>query len=114
MGSVSRFTVSVPSSLLQAVDKQLVGDGETRSAVIRRLLEEALRDVEEQADIERYVRGWQEKPMTDEDMLWDPRIAVQRLAEHPWEWLDAPIATLDPITMRAVDRAIEFTLGLRR
>jgi mRNA interferase MazF len=30
------------------------------------------------------------------------------------EWLEAPITTLEPVTMRAVDRAIEFALGLRR
>jgi mRNA interferase MazF len=30
------------------------------------------------------------------------------------EWLDSPITTLDPVTMRAADRAIEFAFGLHR
>jgi metal-responsive CopG/Arc/MetJ family transcriptional regulator len=81
MGSLSRLTVSVPSSLLRAVDEKLVGKGETRSAVIRRLLEEALRDAQEQADIERYVRGWQEQPMTEEELGWSDRVARERLTE---------------------------------
>jgi metal-responsive CopG/Arc/MetJ family transcriptional regulator len=81
VGSLSRFTVSIPSSLLEAVDEKLVGAGETRSAVVRRLLEEALRDAQEQADIERYVRGWQEQPITEEDVLWESQQAARRLAE---------------------------------
>lgn len=84
MGKVSRFTVSVPSSLLEAVDRTLVNGDESRSAVVRRLLEEALREVEEQEDIQRYIRGWQENPQTEEEFGWLEQATLQRLAELPW------------------------------
>jgi Arc/MetJ-type ribon-helix-helix transcriptional regulator len=93
MGSLSRFTVSLPRSLLRAVDEKLIGEGETRSALIRRLLEEALRDAREQAlreareraDIERYIRGWQEQPLSDEDFIWSPQRAASPLLALPEE-----------------------------
>ena len=84
MTTSTRFTVSVPTRILEALDEQLVKNGDSRSAVVCRLIQEAIHKAEEQADIERYIRGWQENPMTAEDVLWDEQTAAQRLAEHPW------------------------------
>jgi metal-responsive CopG/Arc/MetJ family transcriptional regulator len=85
MGSISRFTVSVPTELLQTFDQKLVNGKESRSAVVRRLLEQALRDIQEQEDIARYVRGYRECPQTEEEFGWADVVAPQALAEVPWE-----------------------------
>lgn len=84
MATVSRFTVSVPTRLLEAVDEKLV-NGETRSAVVRRLLERALRDLEEREEIARYIRGYQACPQTEEEFGWADYVAPRALAEVPWE-----------------------------
>jgi hypothetical protein len=84
MRETSRFTVSVPTRLLEAVDQKLVKD-ETRSAVVRRLLEAALRDAEEREDVEQYIRSYTERPQTDEEFGWIEAAARQSLAQERWE-----------------------------
>lgn len=85
MQGVSRFTVSVPTTLLEALDRKLVADDSNRSAVIRRLVEQALRDAEEREDVARYVRGYQQAPQTEEEFGWFDVAARERLSEVPWE-----------------------------
>src|SRR5260370_41654395 len=82
---VSRVTVSVPTALLDAVDEKLVSEEESRSALIRRLLEKALREAEESKEIERYVRGYLEQPQTEEEVAWSEAASLQNLEELPWE-----------------------------
>lgn len=84
-GRVSRVTVSVPTKLLDAVDKKLVKGEESRSALIRRLLEKALGEAEERQEIERYVRGYLEHPQTEDEVGWPEAASLQNLEELPWE-----------------------------
>lgn len=70
MSSMSRITVTVPQELVLALDQKLTKGTESRSAVVRRLLEYALREAQEQDDIARYVKGYQEYPETDEEFGW--------------------------------------------
>ena len=81
MKGVSRFTVSVPRELLKAVDQKLARGKENRSAVVRRLLEDALRDFDEQQEIEMYVRSYREQPQTDEEFGWSDEVTVKHLAK---------------------------------
>ncbi len=81
---ISRFTVSVPAGLLAALDQRLTREGESRSAVIRRLIEAALRDADEQANVERYVRGYQAAPQTEEEVGLAESTVDEWLAELPW------------------------------
>lgn len=85
MDRVSRITVSVPTKLLQAADQKLLREDETRSGLVRRLLEAALREVEERADVERYIRGYLEQPQTEDELGWSDQAAVEHVAELPWE-----------------------------
>jgi hypothetical protein len=96
MRDAVRFTVSVPSDLLDAVDQKLMKSEASRSALVRRLLERALREAEEQEQIESYVRGYRDKPQTEKEK----------------DWLGSRINRLAPDRMREVDRAIHFALGL--
>ena len=84
MHNVSRLTISVPTRLLEALDQKLTRDGESRSAVIRRLVEEALQDAEEQEDARRYVNSYREQPQTEEEFGWSDEVARRHLAETPW------------------------------
>lgn len=85
MRNATRFTVSVPSELLEAVDQRLVKGEESRSSLVRRLLERALREAEERDEVERYVRGYREKPQTEEEFGWSDEVATRHLREIPWE-----------------------------
>lgn len=90
MSETTRLTISLPTELLRAVDATLVNGSQSRSAVIRRLLEEALREAEEREAeereaVERFIRGYQEQPQTEEEYGWIRDIAGRRLAELPWE-----------------------------
>jgi metal-responsive CopG/Arc/MetJ family transcriptional regulator len=88
-----RITVSLPADLLRALDEKLVNGAGTRGAVIRRLIEDALREreardrraAEERALDEHFARAYREQPETEEEFGWhDP--AVRRYAtEEPWE-----------------------------
>jgi metal-responsive CopG/Arc/MetJ family transcriptional regulator len=81
---LSRVTVSLPTELLDAVDQKLVKENETRSALIRRLLERALRETEERREIERYVQGYLEQPQTEAEVAWSEE-TLQNLEELPWK-----------------------------
>ncbi|MBI3977944.1 MAG: ribbon-helix-helix protein, CopG family [Chloroflexi bacterium] len=84
MTRMSRLTVSIPADLLQALDRKLARNAESRSAVVRRLLEQALRDAEEQADLDRYVHAYRRRPQTEEECGWSDDVARERLSELPW------------------------------
>ena len=85
MNELSRFTVSVPVPLLEALDRHLVRPGETRSATVRRLLEAALYEQEEQRRVEQYVQGYREQPQTEEEFGWLDEAAKVSLAAVRWE-----------------------------
>ncbi len=59
-------------------------EAESRSAVVRRVLEDALRDIEEQEQIEQYVQGYREQPQTEDEFGWSDRGTADRLAEASW------------------------------
>lgn len=83
MKGMSRVTVSVPAALLEAVDRKLIRGEDSRSAVVRRLLEEALRQAQEQEDVERYLQGYRENPQTEEEFGWSDHATRERLVELP-------------------------------
>jgi len=86
----ARLTVSLPTDLLDELERYLRQRGETRSSAVARLLQTALReeseradrDEQERRDIERYIRGYLEQPETEEELreseamlkvtVWDP------------------------------------------
>lgn len=86
MGKMKRITVTVPATLLDAVDRRLVNGNGTRSRLIRRLLEEALRpDPDDPEEVQRWIRVYQENPQTEEEFGWTSEAALRFFAEHPWK-----------------------------
>ena len=79
-----RVTLSLPDSLVLALDERLTRDGATRSAAVRRLLELALQTMDERAEIDRYVAGYRERPQTEGEFGWSDDVVRERLAELPW------------------------------
>jgi metal-responsive CopG/Arc/MetJ family transcriptional regulator len=86
MKGTSRVTVSLPTQLLEAVDERLIKGDEGRSALIRRLLEDALRrEAEERVDSERFIRAYREQPQTEEELGWAEQATREWWLEHPWK-----------------------------
>ncbi len=84
MRRAAKVTISLPTELLEAVEHRQEEHGETRSEVIAHLLEAALRREREQADIERYIRGYQEQPETEVDVATNDRLSVEAATWDPW------------------------------
>ena len=85
MGETSRLTISLPADLLEAMDHKLMRRDESRSALVRRLLEEALREVEEQEKIESYLKSYLDDPQTEEESGWSDDVTRQHMADLPWK-----------------------------
>ncbi len=83
MKSITMLTLSVPTELLEAMDRKLVRGGESRSAVIRRLIEDALRVAEDREEVERWVQSYRDMPQTEDEAPWPEDSAPERLAERP-------------------------------
>ena len=83
-GGITRFTVSVPSDLLDTVDR-VFGKGTTRSALVRKLFEDALRAADERHKVEEYIEGYRNDPQTEEELGWLDEVTVRSLREVPWE-----------------------------
>lgn len=86
--TTSRVTISLPTALLRELDEHLAhGDDEaSRSAVVQRLIELALRYHTKWEQVEQYVRGWREQPDTLEEFGWTTSApALEHLGEIPWD-----------------------------
>lgn len=85
MEKTNRITISLPAPLLEAMDAKLARAEESRSAIVRRLVEEALRAAKEREDVQRWVRSYREQPQTEEELGWLDQVVPQALAEQPYE-----------------------------
>ena len=81
MKGTARFTVSVPADLLEAIDEKLVKEEEGRSALVRRLLEQALQEMQDAEDEAQWIRAYTEQPQTEDELGYLDIIAAQHLGE---------------------------------
>jgi metal-responsive CopG/Arc/MetJ family transcriptional regulator len=79
-----KVTVSLPAALLAEVDVYQHEHEVTRSEAVAALLQAALAAKREQADIERYIRGYLQYPETEEELRLNARLAAESAARDPW------------------------------
>jgi metal-responsive CopG/Arc/MetJ family transcriptional regulator len=77
----TRLTVSLPVSLVEALDRFLA-TRTSRSAAVREALQRAVDEARRQEEIERFVRGYQAQPQTEEEFGWADVAALDFWAEH--------------------------------
>jgi metal-responsive CopG/Arc/MetJ family transcriptional regulator len=77
----TRLTVSLPVSLVEALDLLLAKEM-SRSAAVRAAVEKAVDDARRREEIERFVRGYREQPQTEEEFGWADVAALSFWAEH--------------------------------
>jgi metal-responsive CopG/Arc/MetJ family transcriptional regulator len=84
MNDTTRLTIRMPPKLLEALDQKLAQPGESRSATIRRVLEDALREEQAPTDIERYLQGYRDQPQTEAEFGWSDDALKDSLTAVPW------------------------------
>jgi len=85
---MAKIAISLPEEMLQAVEKERLAKGESRSEFFRRAVEQLLRRELEREWDEQYVRAYLENPETAEELAWG-QLGLAALAQEPWEDGDA-------------------------
>lgn len=78
----TRLTVSLPASLVDEVDRFLA-DGTSRSAAARVALERAVAEERRRQEVERFVRGYEADPQTEEEFGWADAAVLDFWSQHP-------------------------------
>ncbi len=68
-----RVSFSLPRTLVESLDAALIGNHESRSAAIRRLIEDALWEAKDRADDAAFVESYRRQPQTAD------------FSDSPWE-----------------------------
>lgn len=82
---MAKIAISVPDTLLDAIENERAASGVSRSEFFRHAVEEHLRRERERGDIERYIRGYQLHPETEEEIALAEQMAIYAFADNPWE-----------------------------
>ena len=82
---MAKIAISLPDEVYQAVEKERLAKGVSRSEFFRRAAEDHLRRAKERELEEQYVRGYLENPETPEELEWVFKAGLEALAENPWE-----------------------------
>ena len=82
---MAKIAISLPDEVLEAVEKERLAKGESRSQFFRRAAEERLRRAKEREDVQQYIRGYQKNPETQEEIALAEATLGYVMAENPWE-----------------------------
>ncbi len=82
---MAKIAISLPDEVYQAVEKERLANGESRSKFFRRAVEDYLRRAKERKDVEQYIRGYQKYPETKEEVALAESTLGYVMAENPWE-----------------------------
>ena len=82
---MAKIAISLPEETLQAVEKERLARGLSRSEFFRRAVEEHLRRVKEREDVEQYIRGYLKYPETKEEIALAEATLRYAFDEESWE-----------------------------
>ena len=82
---MAKIAISLPDEVYQAVEKERLAKGESRSHFIRLAVEERLRRAREQEDVEQYIRGYQLYPETKEEIALAESTLHYAFEGESWE-----------------------------
>ena len=84
MKKSAKVTISLPTSLLSALERQQVEQGCSRSELIAGLLTEAILHENERRDVERYIVGYRAQPETAAEMAVTDQLTAEAALSDPW------------------------------
>jgi metal-responsive CopG/Arc/MetJ family transcriptional regulator len=82
---VAKIAISLPDDVLEDIERERTVTGESRSEFLRRAVRTLLHHLREQEAVERYVKGYQEQPDTEEERTVVASTSRRAMAENPWE-----------------------------
>ena len=82
---MAKIAISLPDEVLEAVEKERLANGESRSQFFRRAVQDRLRRAKEREDVQQYIRGYLEFPETQEEVALAKATLGYVMAENPWE-----------------------------
>ena len=82
---MAKIAISLPDDVLEKIDKERLAGGLSRSEFFRRAVEERLRRAREREDVERYIRGYQMYPETQEEVALAEATLHYAFDEESWE-----------------------------
>ena len=80
----TRLTISLPVSLVEALDRFLA-KGTSRSAAVRDAIEQAVQGARRRDEIDQFVRGYADLPQTEEEFGWADAVVLDLFAEQSSE-----------------------------
>jgi metal-responsive CopG/Arc/MetJ family transcriptional regulator len=84
MQKTIKIAISLPEDMLNAVEKEVKENGESRSQFFRRAVELLLRRKKEQIMSEKYILAYQQIPETIEESKAAYKATSVILSEEPW------------------------------
>ncbi len=82
---MAKIAISLPDEVLEAVEKERLAKGESRSQFFRRAAEEQLRRQRDREDIEQYIRGYLENPETEGEIALAESTLGYAFDDDSWE-----------------------------
>ena len=82
---MAKIAISLPDEVLEAVEKERLAKGESRSQFFRRAAEAQLRREKDREDIEQYIRGYQKYPETKEEIALAESTLRYAFDDDSWE-----------------------------
>lgn len=82
---MANIAISLPNDVLEAVEKERIDRGMSRSEYLRRTAEEHLLRENEMEDVSRYIQGYKENPETPEEMARVEATLHYAFDEESWE-----------------------------
>ena len=82
---MAKRAISLPDEVYQAVEKERLATGESRSQFFRRAVEERLRRAKEWEDVAQYIRGYQLYPETKEEIALAEATVLYAFDDDSWE-----------------------------
>ena len=84
MTRVTKIAISLPENVFEAVEKERIARGESRSQLFRNAVEEYLRHRRQSDSIERYIAGYKNIPETAIEVREIHTTGVVALVGEPW------------------------------
>ena len=82
---MAKIAISLPEEVLQAVEKERLASGVSRSEFFRRAVEEHLRRATEREDVLQYIRGYLEYPETRHERAVAESTLHYAFEEESWD-----------------------------
>jgi metal-responsive CopG/Arc/MetJ family transcriptional regulator len=84
MEKSTKVAVSLPVTILKAVEKERKAKGENRSEFFRRAVVKLLKEEQRATDVQMYIQGYHTLPESAQEVKTGHQAGVDVLSKEPW------------------------------